>query len=98
MPGNLRDSSDRMITRWVRGEPGELAPENRELLAEIERQIRDEQREQILADVGHWHPIDLAELFMESRFRRFPVMDENRLVGQVSRRDVLRALEDLAEA
>lgn len=42
--------------------------------------------------------IDLAELFMSSRFRRFPVMDENRLVGQVSRRDVLRALEDLAEA
>lgn len=42
--------------------------------------------------------IDLAELFMESRFRRFPVMDENRLVGQISRRDVLRALEAVAQA
>ena len=27
MPGSLRDSSDRLISRWVRGEPGELAPE-----------------------------------------------------------------------
>ncbi len=41
--------------------------------------------------------IDLAQLFLDSPYRRFPVMDENRLVGQVSRRDVLRALEALAE-
>ena len=41
--------------------------------------------------------IDLAQLFLDSPYRRFPVMDENRLVGQVSRRDVLRALEGLAE-
>ena len=44
MPAHLRDSSDRIITRWVRGEPGELAPENRELLEEIEDQIRDEDK------------------------------------------------------
>lgn len=39
--------------------------------------------------------IDLAQKFMQGSYRRFPVMDENRLVGQISRRDVLRALEDL---
>ncbi len=39
---------------------------------------------------------DLAELFMESGFRRYPVMKDNRLVGQISRRDVLRALQALA--
>lgn len=39
---------------------------------------------------------DLAELFMESGYRRYPVMKENRLVGQISRRDVLRALGHLS--
>lgn len=41
--------------------------------------------------------VDLAQVFLDSGFRRFPVMDGNRLVGQISRRDVLRALERLAE-
>jgi CBS domain-containing protein len=39
--------------------------------------------------------IDLAQLFMQSRFRRYPVLDGNRLVGQISRRDVLRALVEI---
>lgn len=41
--------------------------------------------------------VDLAEKFIKTRFRRFPVMMENRLVGQISRRDVLRALECVAK-
>ena len=41
--------------------------------------------------------VDLAQRFLDSRFRRFPVTDRNRLVGQISRRDVLRALEVLAK-
>jgi len=40
--------------------------------------------------------VDLAQLFIDTRFRRFPVTDNNRLVGQISRRDVLRALEVIA--
>jgi len=40
--------------------------------------------------------VDLAQVFVKSRFRRFPVMHDNRLVGQISRRDVLRALAKLA--
>ena len=39
---------------------------------------------------------DLASQFMNSGFRRYPVLDGNRLVGQISRRDVLRALADLS--
>ena len=41
---------------------------------------------------------DLAQLFIESPYRRFPVTDQNRLVGQISRRDVLRALQILTQA
>ena len=39
--------------------------------------------------------VDVAELFLSTPFRRFPVMEDSRLVGQISRRDVLKALESL---
>ena len=39
--------------------------------------------------------VEVAELFLNSRFHRFPVMRNGRLVGIISRHDVLRALEDL---
>ncbi len=40
--------------------------------------------------------IDLAQKFADEGYRRFPVTNNNRLVGQISRRDVLRALEVLS--
>lgn len=40
--------------------------------------------------------VELAQLFYTARLRRYVVFDEeNRLVGQISRRDVLRALQAL---
>jgi len=38
---------------------------------------------------------DVAELFLSARYRRYPVMDDNRLVGQISRSDLLRAIDQL---
>lgn len=40
--------------------------------------------------------IDLAQKFLDTGFRRYPVMKDNRLIGQISRRDVLRALGHIA--
>ena len=40
--------------------------------------------------------IDLAQKFLSCGYRRFPVLRNNRLVGQISRRDVLRALGQLS--
>ena len=40
--------------------------------------------------------VDLAQKFLDTGFRRFPVLRNQRLVGQISRRDALRALSELA--
>lgn len=46
---------------------------------------------QITADV-----LDVASKFLNTHFRRFPVVDQNgKLCGQVSRRDILQATRDL---
>ena len=39
--------------------------------------------------------IEIAELFTKTSFRRFPVLKENRLVGQISRRDVMKGFVKL---
>lgn len=39
--------------------------------------------------------IDIAKIFIETPFKRFPVIDDNRLVGQISRRDALKAIDTL---
>jgi CBS domain-containing protein len=39
--------------------------------------------------------VDIAGMFLRDGYRRYPVMKDNRLVGQISRRDVLMALENL---
>ena len=38
---------------------------------------------------------DAADHFLHSNYRRFPVMRDGRLVGQISRHDLMRALDEI---
>ncbi|MEN7547062.1 CBS domain-containing protein [Rapidithrix thailandica] len=38
---------------------------------------------------------DVANLFMNTHYRRFPVLDQGRVIGQVSIKDVMRAISDI---
>ena len=40
---------------------------------------------------------EVSDKFIQSRCRRFPVMDGNKLAGQISRRDILRAIFQLSQ-
>ena len=39
--------------------------------------------------------VNAAERFTKNRYHRYPVMDNNRLVGQISRADVIRAVGNM---
>lgn len=40
--------------------------------------------------------LEAATKFLDAHFKRYPVMQDGRLVGQLSRSDVLRAIHDLS--
>ena len=37
----------------------------------------------------------VAEIFLKNNFRRLPVLKNNKIIGQISRRDVLKAINDI---
>lgn len=40
---------------------------------------------------GNMNVLDAAQKFLESKHRRFPIVENGKLVGQISQRDVLKA-------
>ncbi len=40
---------------------------------------------------GNMNVLDAAKKFIEKKFRRFPIVENGRLIGQISQRDVMRA-------
>lgn len=42
--------------------------------------------------------LDVAKMFMEEPYRRYPVIEDNRVVGVITRLDVLKALSKISHA
>ncbi len=42
--------------------------------------------------------LDVAKMFMDDHYRRYPVVDDNRVVGVITRLDVLKALRTIGES
>ncbi len=54
--------------------------------------VEDYMTKQVVTVEAESSVLEVAKLFMEKGPRRYPVVEDNRLVGQISRRDVLRSL------
>lgn len=59
--------------------------------------VADYMTQQVITVESETSVLEVAKLFLEKGPRRYPVVEDNRLVGQISRRDVLRALQDLQQ-
>ncbi|MDQ5770049.1 CBS domain-containing protein [Thiothrix subterranea] len=42
--------------------------------------------------------LDVAKMFMDDHYRRYPVLDDNRVVGVITRLDVLKALRTIGDS
>ena len=54
--------------------------------------VADYMTEKVLTVESEDSILEVAKLFLEKGPRRYPVVEDNRLVGQISRRDVLKAI------
>ena len=62
---------------------------------ELGGQVKDYMTHNVTTVESESSVLEVAKLFMEKGPRRYPVVEDNRLVGQISRRDVLKALVEL---
>jgi len=57
--------------------------------------VKDLMSTELVTVDPHVGIVDAAEMFLQNKVRRMPVVEGDKLVGQISRRDVLRAVREL---
>ena len=62
---------------------------------ELGGQVQDYMTKNVITVESEASVLEVANLFMQKGPRRYPVVEDNRLVGQISRRDVLRAFIEI---
>ncbi|MDZ7849117.1 MAG: CBS domain-containing protein [Owenweeksia sp.] len=60
-------------------------------------QVRDHMTTDVQTILPTLNIFEVAQLFLNRRIRRFPVMEHGKLLGQISQRDVMRAVQSLKE-
>ncbi|MZR61669.1 CBS domain-containing protein [Alcanivorax sp. DP30] len=58
--------------------------------------VREYMTQDLQTVSGQTSILDAAEIFLADHRRRLPVVDDGKLVGQISRRDLLRAMDDFS--
>lgn len=53
--------------------------------------VKDHMIKKVITIDGDMNVLDAANKFLDSRHRRFPIVQNGKLVGQISQRDVLKA-------
>lgn len=60
--------------------------------------VGDHMVKEVLTTSPETSILEIAQRFLSEKVRRFPVMDNGKLVGQISQRDVLRAVNKLKKS
>lgn len=60
--------------------------------------VRNYMTEKVHTVEGSMDVLEVAREFLKSNFRRFPVLENGKLIGQISRRDILRAAHNMKSA
>ena len=60
-------------------------------------QVKDHMAKNVRTVSPELNIFDLAQMFLDLRLRRFPVIRNGKLVGQISQRDVMRAVQKLKD-
>ena len=57
--------------------------------------VKDHMATEVETIDGNMNVFDAADLFLKSRRRRFPIVNDGKLVGQISQKDILKAAIEL---
>ena len=60
--------------------------------------VEDHMIRDVLTTTPETSILEIAQRFLNEKVRRFPVMKDGKLVGQISQRDVLRAVHTLKKS
>jgi len=60
--------------------------------------VEDHMVKEVLTTSPEASILEIAQRFLNEKVRRFPVMDNGKLVGQISQRDILRAVHKLKKS
>ncbi|PTB91278.1 inosine-5-monophosphate dehydrogenase, partial [Marivirga lumbricoides] len=59
--------------------------------------VKDHMATNIISIPPETNIFEAANMFLRMRFRRFPVIKEEKLIGQISQRDIMRAVQSMKE-